>query len=284
MLENENTIKKDTTSMNREQALGGGPEPLHEQLKRIIREKIVTGEYQADDRLPSETELTQLYKVSRTTVRQALNDLVNEGILSRKQGVGTFIAPQIAEPDLVRLSDFVEDMAQAGIPVTSRIVQFIQESAPDEVAREMGLAPETKMVRVDRLRLGDGFPLAFDITWLPLRYGLLLEEEDLASVTIYRLLQDKFDIPVLHATYYLEACNATPEQAQLLEVEPRHALLLITRIAYTEGNRALYFQKRFIRSENLKYRLSVRQNQPGVSKERGSQFQEMVPVFTSTTG
>jgi GntR family transcriptional regulator len=259
--------------------LANGAMPLHEQLKEAIRRDIATGKYIPEEKLPSEAEFTQLYGISRTTVRNALNDLVNEGILSRKQGVGTFIAAKNGNADMVRLTDFVEDMVQAGLTATSKMLKFEPESATAEVAESLAVQTGTKTMRLERLRLGNNQPIAFDITWLPLRYGLLLADEDLGNNTIYSLLESKFDIPVLRGTYFIEACNADDYLAQPLEIAPGTALLLLTRISYTDGNKPVYYQKRYIRSENIKYRISLERHATADQNRHASLIREFVPVF-----
>src|SRR5690349_19645318 len=119
--------------------LSAGPTPLYDQLKEILRQEIAKGAYRPEEQLPSETQLVQRYNISRTTVRQALNDLVNEGILYRRQGKGTFVAPPKIEQELVRLTDFVEDMAQAGLNPSSKVISLTEEAASPEVAATLGL-------------------------------------------------------------------------------------------------------------------------------------------------
>lgn len=258
--------------------------PLHEQLREIVRKNIFNGTFSPENKLPSEAEFSQKYNISRTTVRLALNELVGEGLLSRKQGVGTFVTLGRIAPELVRLTDFVEDIGQAGLAATSKVVNMQQEVASIEVSRVLDLTEGTKVLRLERLRLGNNYPIAFDITWLPLRYGLLIAEEDLATTTVYKLLESKFDIPVLRGTYFIEACNASKELAHHLQVESGHALLLMTRISYADGNKAVYYQKRFIRSETMKYRISLERqsqvNANGQNASTGSLIREFVPIFS----
>lgn len=259
--------------------LSAGPTPLYDQLKEILRQEIAKGAYRPEEQLPSETQLVQRYNISRTTVRQALNDLVNEGILYRRQGKGTFVAPPKIEQELVRLTDFVEDMAQAGLNPSSKVISLTEEAASPEVAATLGLEVGVIVMRLERLRLADGKPVAYDITWLPRRYGLLVADEDLAANTIYKILETKFDIPVLRGTYFIEACNAILELAQALEIEPDTALLLLSRVSYTDGNKAVYYQKRYFRSDSLKYRISLQRHPSG--NRQNSLINEIVPVFKS---
>src|SRR5579859_3662471 len=164
--------------------LSAGPMPLYQQLKQRLRNEIARGDYKPGDQLPAEPELIQQFGVSRITVRQALSDLEAEGLVIRRHGKGTFVAERRIVQHLVRLTDFVEDMQMAGLSPSSRVLAFTREDADGEIAAALVLPPQTEVARVDRLRLANGQPIAYDTTWLPLRYGALLHAEELTSETI----------------------------------------------------------------------------------------------------
>src|ERR1700676_501570 len=131
------------------------PIPMYYQIMRQLLEKIQGGEFAVDSTLPPERELAETYKVSRMTVRQAIIELVNEGILVRRKGIGTFVAPPKLEQALSRLTSFTEDMAQRGMKASSRIISF-KEIVPDAAIRKtLGLQAEEKAFECVRLRLAD---------------------------------------------------------------------------------------------------------------------------------
>lgn len=152
------------------QRLNAGPMPLYHQLKLALREEIERGVYKPGDRLPSELELIRQYGISRITVRQALNELEAEGLIVRRHGKGTYVAERRIEQELVRLTDFIEDMQQARLNPSSRVLAFVHEPASLAVARALNLKEGTEVVRVERLRLADERPMALDNTWLPLAF------------------------------------------------------------------------------------------------------------------
>ena len=141
----------------RTEPLTAGPTPLYQQLKERLRAEIARGAYTPGDQLPAEPELIRLYGVSRITVRQALSGLEVEGLIVRRHGKGTFVAERRIAHDLVRLTDFVEDMELAGLAPSSRVLRFAREATTHEVAEALNIPVGTEVVCVDRLRCGSGF-------------------------------------------------------------------------------------------------------------------------------
>jgi len=259
------------------QHLSAGPVPLYHQLKQIIRAEIERGVYKPGDRLPSETEWMQKYAVSRITVRQALSELETEGVVVRRHGKGTYVAERHIEQELVRLTDFVEDMELAGLSPSSQVLLFAHELASTSLAEALQIADGTEIVRIDRLRLANERPIALDSTWLPLRFGMLLSQDMLRQETIYHILETRYGIPIEAGVFHITAANATVEQARTLQVTAGAALLLIQRISYTTGNVPVYVQKRYYLPERVGYRVILlrRGNASG-----GTALRELRPVFS----
>ena len=260
--------------MARRQTGPSGPLPLYRRIHDDLKTKIEAGEYQPDDRLPSELDLSRAYEVSRITSRQALDLLCAEGLLVRRQGMGSFVASERVRQPLVRLTDFVEDMAQAGLHAESRILRFEGEPATRHVASLLGMAPDAIVSRLDRLRLANGSPIALDWTWLPPQFGKLLAGEDLTSRTIYAILEGEYGIPIVSGEYAIEACVAGEEHARLLEVREGDPLLLFGRTSFTVGGKAVYHQKRFYRADRVQYHLTLTRTAPGESA-----IERFTPVF-----
>jgi GntR family transcriptional regulator len=254
--------------------------PRHEEISDHFREQIETGALLPNEQLPSEHELCDQFDVSRVTVRRALQTLENEGLIYRRQGVGSFVAEVDAKHGLVRLTDFAQDMAKAGLEARSEVVRHEQTEAPPRVARQLAIDPEQPVVRLDRRRLGDGHVVAFDRTWLPLFYGQLLEGHDLEETTIYRILEDAYDIPVLGGHYRIEAVCADETLAEPLAIDEGRPLLLIRRLSYTEGEKPIYVQERYYRTDRIAYELELaRHPDRRVSSSDGHALRELAPVF-----
>lgn len=254
-----------------------GPIPLYRRIYNDLRAKIDAGEYMPDDRLPSELELSRAYNVSRITSRQALDLLSAEGLLVRRQGMGSFVAASRLTQPLVRLTDFVEDMAQAGLRAESRVLRFEGEPATPRIAAALGVAADAVVTRLDRLRLANGGPIALDWTWLPVQFGNLLVDEELATSTIYSVLETKYGIPVVSGAYVIGACGAEMDQAALLDVDEGDPLLVFDRTSFSVGGKAVYHQKRFYRADRVQYRLTLARTAPGMSE-----VESFTPVFAET--
>lgn len=233
-----------------------------------------------NEQLPSEHELCEEFDVSRVTVRRALQTLENEGYIYRRQGLGSFVAEADVKQGLVQLTDFAQDMAKAGLEAHSDVVRHEQTPPPACVARQLEIDADQPVVRLDRRRLGSGRVVAFDRTWLPLFYGQLLEGHDLAERTIYSILEDDYDIPVLGGHYRIEAACTDETLAGHLELGEGRPLLLIRRLSYTEGERPIYVQERYYRTDRVAYELELaRHPDRRVSSADGHALRELAPVF-----
>lgn len=257
--------------------------PRHEQISDWLREQIEKGAYDVDEKLPSEKELGERFDVSRVTIRRALQTLENEDYIYRRQGLGSFVKDRRAAQGLVRLTDFAQDMAQAGLEASSAVQHQAPECPPSDVGVHLKTGT-AKVLRLDRVRLGDGQPVAFDRTWLPMFYAQLLEGHDLEHETIYQILETEYDIPILRGQYRLTAANADAAVATPLGVDEGTALLLIERLSLTEGEKRVYFQRRYYRSDRVAYELELAR-EPGRrdAAEHGMPLREFEPVFESTS-
>jgi GntR family transcriptional regulator len=253
--------------------------PLHEQISSWLRDEIEAGRFLPDTQLPSEHELCQRFDVSRVTVRRALQTLEADGLIYRRQGLGSFVCDRRMAQGLVRLTDFAQDLARAGLEATSRVLQRAQEPCPPPVAERLGIEAGASVLRLDRLRLGDGEPLALDRTWLAPFHAQLLEGHDLARETIYAVLEREYGIPILSGRYRITASAADAEVAEALGVAEGEPLLVIERTSRTVGERPVYFQRRFYRSDRMAYELELAR-EPGSSIDGGAMpLREFEAVF-----
>lgn len=257
--------------------------PRHEQISEWLRGQIEQSTYEVDEKLPSEKELGEKFDVSRVTVRRALQTLENENYIYRRQGLGSFVKEWRTGQGLVCLTDFAQDMAQAGLEASSTIQHYAPESPPPEVALHLNAQDDETVMRLDRVRLGDGRPVAFDRTWLPLFYAQLLEEHDLETETIYNILETEHRIPILRGHYRITATNAASTVAEALEVNEGTAVLLIERLSLSEGEKRVYFQRRYYRSDRVAYELELARD-PGQrhAGEHGMPLCDFEPVFEQT--
>ncbi|MEX1212529.1 MAG: GntR family transcriptional regulator [Balneolaceae bacterium] len=253
--------------------------PMHSQISQWLRQKIDDGTFLPDQKLPSENEMAQQFDVSRVTIRRALQSLESESMIYRCQGLGSFVSDPRASHQLVRLTDFHEDMKQAGLSASTTLIRFQTVETPEWILPTLQLEPNSRVVQIDRLRLGDGQAIAFDSTWLPMMYGQLLDPNVLESKTIYHVLEEQYEIPILRGTYIISADAASSTVAHHLNVEPGSPLLLMDRTSCTLGEKPVYFQRRYYRSDRVAYEL-VLERDPGEA-DGDMPFKEFNPVFRS---
>ncbi len=236
---------------------------LYWQLAERVRGRIADGHYADGSQLPTEEALGREFGVSRITVRSALDRLAAEGLVRRERGRGTFVAARPVALDLERFTDFAEDMAATGFVPSSRVTHFGEEPATAAIAAQLGIAPDTTVVRVDRLRLADEQPLAFDRTYLPLRYGRLLDRAALPTVTILHQLEADFSIPILSGRYAIEAAKAEDAIADALALAHGDPVLLVHRTSRTTGDAPVFYQRRHYRGDRVSYTVDLRRGAAG---------------------
>lgn len=233
--------------------------PLRAQLRNLLQRHIIDGAYRPGEPFPTEREISARYHVSRTTIREALSDLVRLGYLVRQQGKGTFVARTHDAFDATRLSSFTEDMAKRGLTADVRLLRLAREE-PDESCRRHFGESVGPVWRIHRLRLADREPIALQTSFMPVdRFPFAREE--LASGSLYRLLAERFGLRVESADEVIAATTATPEEAALLGVASGAPLLHIDRYTYAQTGEAIEVVRILYRAD--RYKFYVHQNRGG---------------------
>lgn len=210
--------------------------PMYFQIQTQLLKMIQSGRLRAGDSLPSEEELSRIYRVSRMTSRQALQVLKSQGFATRHKGQGSFVSQPRVEKDITHLRGFTAEMQALGIKATSRVLEAETSPAPAEVASQLGIAVNAPIYRMLRLRLADGLPVAIEEIRLPLERFPGVEKLDFSRLSLYQTLRERYGIRVSRADEILEARSATRREAELLEVQARASLLVISRTLWsTDG-------------------------------------------------
>ena len=205
------------------------PLPIYYQLQELIREKIADGVWGPGDLIPSERELSEQYNISRMTVRQALNELTNEGIVRREQGRGTFVTEPKLEQRLTKLTGFTEDMRKRGLRTEARVLRLESVQAPVRAAKALQVKSGTPVVLLERLRLANGTPLALETCYLHFSGCDSLLQENLEHQSLYEVLTRKYGLVPSRAYQQIEAGICEPRVMQLLDLHQGSAVLLIRR-------------------------------------------------------
>lgn len=229
-------------------------QPLYLQIKDDIRANIVEGTYKADDKLPSEHEMVLMYNASRTTIRQSIKDLQNEGLVYTIPGKGTFISRPKVSQTLLSLQGFGEAMSPNGHETYSTIISQRYGIADKLVQNKLRLT-QSQIFELQRIRYLDREPISLDVTYLPSDVGSKLENEDLTGKDLFMLLESRLGIALGNAEVQLEAILAGDNLAHLLNIEQGSPILRMERLAYTSLGVPLDFEYLYYRGDYLKYSL-----------------------------
>ncbi len=218
--------------------------PLYLQLAHQLEKDIRAGTYRVDQALPSERMLVESLGVSRITARKAIDVLVAQGLVLRRHGSGNFIAPRLEQP-LSRLASFSEELRQRGYVPSSQWItrESSPASAPEREA--LGLARGARVARLERLRLADGVPMAYERSVVLLA---ALPKPQALEGSLYWHLARSGQAPV-RAVQHIRAVNAEPAMAAQLQIAAGDALLWVTRTAYLEDGAAVEYTQSYCRSD-----------------------------------
>ncbi len=228
--------------------------PLYVQIRKSLREDIINKVLVPGQKIPSEDELAAQFGVSRMTVRQGISDLIDEGLLYRRHGVGTFVAQPHLERDHTRLTSFIESAKKEGMDV--RVEVLIADILPAKLkaARSLALNEGDLVIRVKTLRFVAGLPITVHDAYIPYKLFPQLLQEDLESNHLWDILES-YGFRVKRAIQRLEAREADEEIARLLEVDEGSPILYKERTVYLDDGTPVEFTYCYNRGD--RYRLTV---------------------------
>ena len=228
------------------------PIPLYFQLQEILRRMILDGEYNPGDLIPSEKELQKLYSVSRITVRNAINGLVFEDLLIKKQGHGTMVAfPRMLEDGNSTLQSFTEKMEQQGLKISTEVLDVMRIPATERISEHLNIKTGEEIIYSKRLRKVDGEPIALFENYLCTGTGVT--EKDNFSGSIYNLFEKKYGIKISGAEKVIEADVARTEDASLLNIPTGDPILIIRNTTYDSENNPIEHAEGIYRADSYKY-------------------------------
>jgi GntR family transcriptional regulator len=227
--------------------------PLYSKVEEVLASEIARGDLQPGDRLSSEEELLSRFDVSRITVRRAIQNLIQRGMVEIRRGRGTFVLAQVISQELTGLTGFVEDMAAHGRRASARVLSQGVVTANAAVARQLGISKGTHVMRIERVRLADSVPMSFDETYLPLEIGKKIVSNNLRVKPIFTLLEEKYGIPLTEAEYRLEAAAASARVAEALAISEGFPVFRIERTSFTEGGHPIDYEILSYRGDLIRF-------------------------------
>lgn len=239
------------------------PVPLYSQLADQLREEIER-ELKPGDRLPSVRALGERYGISLMTVRQAVSQLLRDGLLEIRRGAGTYVASPKITHDLSSLAGFSEDMQVLGMSSETLLLAMGLEQPLGRVRELLQLGPGQRVVHIVRLRHADGIPTVLDESFVPSALCPGLQHDDLEHNSLYDLMERRYGLTLAYANQVMEAISANALEAERLNVPINTPLFMMSGVTYlTNHSPAEYFKARY-RSDRIRFKIRLqRRFRPG---------------------
>ncbi|AGX41973.1 GntR family transcriptional regulator [Clostridium saccharobutylicum] len=229
--------------------------PLYVQLMNILIEKI-QNEMDENDKLDSERDICKKYEVSRTTVREALDELEKNKYIYKVQGKGNFIFPRVVEQDLIKVSSFTEEMKKHGKKPTSKLLNFEIIEASNKISKKLKIEENELVFKISRIRIADDTPMMYEITYLPYERFEKLTKEMIEEVPLYELLKNIFNVNIISAEEVIESVLINKLESIYLEIPQGQAGLKVERIAY-EQKGIIEYTITIARGDKYRYRICL---------------------------
>lgn len=241
-----------------------GPLPLYYQIKQQLKVAIERSLLQPDEALPSERDLIELYGVSRPTVRQATEELLSEGFLYRRKGLGTFVArPKFKQP-LPSVLGFTERMLSEGKLPGSRVISAgVLEIVDETIRQQLVLAPESQLFQLKRLRLADGEPIMLENTHLPLNLFPKLVEVDFNRASLYQFLREEYNFAIARLRETLEPVVLRESESKLLGVGKGRPAMREQITAFAVNGQPIEYTQAVVRGDRCQYYLELETGESG---------------------
>lgn len=233
------------------------PIALYYQLKSVLAQRILDNEWKVGDRLPTEFELCQQYGVSRITVRQALAELEKDGLVRRRQGVGTFVTTPKIEQNLTSFYSFTEEFKKRGLTPRNEVAEFELGEPAAKIKKILKLQAGQGVYYIKRLRYADEILMAIEVTFLPAHLFPGLTRDELENSALYDVMRSKYGIVTDSAHESFGATAITREDAKLFNLDAGHPALDLERFTYSGADCVEYTQG-IVRGD--KFRFHVRLN------------------------
>jgi GntR family transcriptional regulator len=213
------------------------PTPLYEQIRLILRQQILSGEYSPGDQLPSGAELCNVFKVSRITVTRSLNELERSGLIQRIQGKGSLVVNRQVAGSFEKITGFSENLRRQGhVPGTRMLgIELVEGDFQLKHTFNLPIHTPEKFFKIRRLRLVDQTPAVILTTYVRKELGIRMQAYDLASASFYRLYEEILGKRIIRNEASVSPVLATAEEIELLRVKPGSAHLFFRGLSFVEG-------------------------------------------------
>ena len=239
--------KKSLASLDRFPARAAAALPAYQRIQSAIRRRIESGELQPGNPVPSERDLAKIHRVSLMTARHALAFLEREGLVERRRGIGTFVAPP--KIHFNKLMSYTEQMAARTLTAGARVLFAKIVDNENEAAARLSLPPTTAIIKLERLRHAANEPFALDTCYLKAAEFPGLLDAPIARESLFGILERDYNVELGYADEEVDATAADPHIAELLAIPRREPLLRIRQVIYSTKGKAIMYVLGFYRSD-----------------------------------
>jgi GntR family transcriptional regulator len=231
--------------------------PLHIQVENLLRQLIDTPTYKNGSFLPKEVELANTLGVSRNTIRQATNKLEYEGLLKRKKGVGTVVAPKKKlVTGLDHWHSFTQEMKERGVEVINITLKAEMVQPTETIAEFFKISPEREVLKLSKLKgTVDRSPIVFFESWFHPRIGVKLDDD--FSIPLYTMLEARYGVRVVRSSENIIA-KIAGSLAKKLDTAPGSPILVRERFVYDPGDRPIEYNIGYYRSDKFTYSIDIK--------------------------
>jgi GntR family transcriptional regulator len=233
--------------------------PVHAQIEKHLRRLISLEEYKnGNNLLPKEVTLSKKLGVSRNTVRQAVNTLVNEGLIERKKGVGSKVVHKKITTRLDNWISFTKEMRNQGIDVVNYMVQNTLVNAPNEINDALAISQSKKIWKLEKIRGSKDAKYLYSVSYFHPRVGITGKED--FNTPLYELLEKEHDVIVSTSKEKISAITASKKISLLLDVEKETPILKRERIVCDLGDRPVEYNIVYYRTNYFTYDIEIKRD------------------------
>jgi len=230
--------------------------PLHHQIKEDLALQIRSGRWRPEEEIPSESDLCRHYGVSRGTVRQAIADLVQQGLIHRRQGLGSFVSKPKLEGSV--LGSYRLYLKDTPLDARSQVVRCQLRSPSPEVRQILGTHRGEKVYHLERIRFVQEVPISLQVSYIPAHLCPGLEDQDLSQEALYTVLEREYSVSFLRAEEFIEPVLADEYVASRLHITAGSPIFLVERCSYIFNDRLGEFRRAHMRGDLYRYRIDLR--------------------------
>ncbi|WP_413627621.1 GntR family transcriptional regulator [Fructilactobacillus vespulae] len=229
--------------------------PVYIQIHNDMKQKIESGNWKLGEKIPSERKLSEMYQVSRMTLRQSVQSLIDEGLLRRAVGSGTFVTSQKVQEHISGISSFTETMEADGKIPSSKTLSYKIIEPNFKEAQALNLTNNERVLRMERVRFGDDQPICLEVTTVIADLVKGISEAEVTE-SLYRSLEEDKGLIPKGAKQYISAIAATKQISDILKIKPGAPILKLKQISYLQNQKPFEFVETQYVAERFEFYLN----------------------------